>query len=91
MRRQDSNLRPPGYEPDELPTALLRDIYGIERKSEPRAPPQCVGIIAQLFQIVNRFLSGQFDPFRRATKTYVQPGDISFFVAAEGIFLLHLI
>ena len=22
------NLRPPGYEPDELPTALLRDIHG---------------------------------------------------------------
>ena len=27
LRRQDSNLRPPGYEPDELPTALLRDIW----------------------------------------------------------------
>ena len=26
LRGQDSNLRPPGYEPDELPTALPRDI-----------------------------------------------------------------
>ena len=27
LRRKDSNLWPPGYEPDELPTALLRDVY----------------------------------------------------------------
>ena len=26
LREEDSNLRPPGYEPDELPTALPRDI-----------------------------------------------------------------
>ena len=26
LRERDLNPRPPGYEPDELPTALLRDI-----------------------------------------------------------------
>ncbi len=30
LREQDSNLRPSGYEPDELPTAPSRDI-GLQR------------------------------------------------------------
>ena len=28
LRRQDSNLRPSGYEPGELPTAPLHDVFG---------------------------------------------------------------
>src|SRR5699024_10754458 len=31
LREEDSNLRPPGYEPDELPTALSRDIGAGDR------------------------------------------------------------
>ena len=32
LRGKDSNLRPPGYEPDELPTALPRDNMNKEDK-----------------------------------------------------------
>ena len=32
LRGKDSNLRPPGYEPDELPTALPRDNMSKEDK-----------------------------------------------------------
>ena len=31
LRGKDLNQRPPGYEPDELPTALPRDIEKFER------------------------------------------------------------
>ena len=27
LREKDLNQRPPGYEPDELPTALSRDVF----------------------------------------------------------------
>ena len=30
LRGKDLNQRPPGYEPDELPTALPRDIYDMQ-------------------------------------------------------------
>ena len=35
LRGKDSNLRPPGYEPDELPTAPPRDIVVPETGLEP--------------------------------------------------------
>ena len=47
LRRQDSNLRPPGYEPDELPTALLRDI----------AHFSSAGILYHSYCILSRLIS----------------------------------
>ena len=43
LRGKDSNLRPPGYEPDELPTALPRDYKNREdriRTCDPLVPNQ---------------------------------------------------
>ena len=39
LRRKDLNQRPPGYEPDELPTALLRDKKKMAEK-EGFEPPR---------------------------------------------------
>ena len=48
LRRRDLNPRPPGYEPDELPTALLRDMRHI-------GFPQCSYRIPQNEGKVKRF------------------------------------
>ena len=34
LREEDSNLRPPGYEPDELPTALPHNIFSSTQQSQ---------------------------------------------------------
>ena len=47
------NLRPPGYEPDELPTALLRDIGALVQR--PIIVPRSASFVKAEF--VDRFLA----------------------------------
>ena len=56
LRGKDLNQRPPGYEPDELPTALPRDIDALN---------WCLYRIAQRREIVKQKLSTLCDFFRR--------------------------
>ena len=56
LRGKDLNQRPPGYEPDELPTALPRDIDALI---------WCLYRIAQRREIVKQNLSTLCDFFRR--------------------------
>ena len=56
LRGKDLNQRPPGYEPDELPTALPRDIDALN---------WCLYRIAQRREIVKQNLSTLCGFFRR--------------------------
>ena len=50
LRRLDSNERPPGYEPGELPTAPLRDIKLIGKSCFPFASAK-VGVLFVMAKI----------------------------------------
>ena len=52
LRGKDLNQRPPGYEPDELPTALPRDMCA-----------ECLSIIAHLRCFVKSFSENFIDIF----------------------------
>ena len=49
LRRPDSNERPPGYEPGELPTAPLRDVF-LDFECKDSAFPRTAKQIADYFR-----------------------------------------
>ena len=63
LRRKDSNQRPPGYEPDELPAALLRDVILVDPLGlEPRTDRLWAGSSDQLSYGSEMVAEGGFEP-----------------------------
>ena len=73
LRGEDLNLRPPGYEPDELPTALPRDVPRIGRSdAQEKLYHTCAGMsrgrrnLPTLLHILHRFAAAPRPRIRRS-------------------------
>ena len=63
LRRKDLNQRPSGYEPDELPTALLRDIlYNYYNRKERECQGDLTFLFKNYYYIFFLFSSHTFSP-----------------------------
>ena len=90
LRRQDSNLRPLGYEPNELPLLhsamyLFAGVLGFEpNASSPcvdETTPRCIFCFRKNF--ITEFYSGEIKPFRNEWLKMLDISDIF----AQAIYL----
>ena len=74
------NQRPSGYEPDELPTALLRDIYSQEHNIL-YAIKECLSIVLPYFQKKIRLTYIYFKKRRDIPATFAPKTSLCYFMS----------